>query len=61
MTTRNEHPERYPWWLNELESFGTITNRINKLNNLKEMRSLNEYVKHTIYDDYYNEDVTNFI
>jgi hypothetical protein len=52
---------RYRWWLNELESFGTITNRINKLSNLREMRSLNEYVIHTIYDDYYNEDVTYLI
>jgi len=52
MATRNEHPERYRWWLNELES-----KRVNNLNNLNEMRSLNEYVKHAIYHDYYNENV----
>jgi len=53
MATRNEHPERYRWWLNELES-----TRINKLNNLKEMRKcVNEYVKHAIYHEYYNENV----
>jgi len=46
MATRNKHPERYRWWLNELES-----KRVNNLNNLK------EYVKHAIYHDYYNENV----
>jgi hypothetical protein len=51
MATRIEHPERCLWRLNELESFGTITKRINKLNDLEEMRS------HAIYHNYYNEDV----
>ena len=37
---------------------GGETKRINKLNNLKEMRKcVNEYVKHAIYHEYYNENV----
>jgi hypothetical protein len=30
---------------------------MNKLNDLKEMRSRNENVKHAFYHDYYDEDV----
>ena len=49
--------QRYHWWLNEFESFGTITKRINKLNELKEIHSPNENVKHVIYHDYHIEAV----
>jgi len=34
MATISEHPERYGWWLNELESLGISANRINELNDL---------------------------
>jgi hypothetical protein len=35
MSTKKEHPERYGWWLNELESLGVSANRINEPNDLK--------------------------
>jgi hypothetical protein len=46
-----EHPERYSWWLNELESLG-ITLERHGLNNHKEASDLTEAVKQTLYEDY---------
>jgi hypothetical protein len=31
-----EHPERYSWWLNELESLGISTLEKNGINNRRE-------------------------
>jgi hypothetical protein len=56
MAKRNEHPERYRWWLNEL-SFGTTTKRINKPYILEDKYSLKMYVKDAICNDYCNEDI----
>jgi hypothetical protein len=53
-----EHPERYTWWLNELESLGISTLEKNGLNNRKEASDLTEAVKQTFYEQYlqaYNE------
>jgi hypothetical protein len=47
-----EHPEKYSWWLNELESFGIKTLERNGLNNYKETSDLTEAVKQTLYEDY---------
>ncbi|MGC2574599.1 MAG: hypothetical protein WA364_24060 [Candidatus Nitrosopolaris sp.] len=46
MATRREHPERYGWWINELNSLGVVAN---KFNNLRETRSLVENMKHDLY------------
>ncbi len=45
MATKNEHPETYDWWLNELESLGISTKRTNELNDLNEIRALTENIK----------------
>ena len=42
MATRDEHPERYGWWLNELESLG-IKYKENELNDLNEIRPDREF------------------
>jgi hypothetical protein len=47
-----EHPEKYSWWLNELESLGVDPLESNGLNNRKEARDLTEAVKQTLYEDY---------
>jgi hypothetical protein len=52
MATINEHTERYGWWLNELDSLGINTKRINELNDLKEIRNLTENIKQAFYQDY---------
>ncbi|MFY9567313.1 MAG: hypothetical protein WAQ29_13255 [Nitrososphaeraceae archaeon] len=53
-----EHPEKYNWWLNELESLGVNTLEKNGLNDYKDASDLTEAVKQTLYEDYlkaYNE------
>jgi hypothetical protein len=47
-----EHPERYGWWLNELESLGVNTLEKHRLNNHKEASDLTEAVKQSLYEDY---------
>jgi hypothetical protein len=47
-----EHPERYGWWLNELESLDVNTLQKHGLNNHKEVSDLTEAVKQSLYEDY---------
>jgi hypothetical protein len=47
-----EHPEKYGWWLNELDSLGVDTQDKNGLNNHSEASDLTEAVKQTLYEDY---------
>jgi len=52
MATRREYPERYGWWINELDSLGVGVKRINELNNLREIRRLVENIKHDLYQHF---------
>ena len=52
MATMREHPERYGWWINELESLGLSVKKINQFNNLDEIRDLTEIIKQDKYLDY---------
>jgi hypothetical protein len=52
MAATREHPERYGWWLNELESLGLSVNKINEFNDLDEIRDLAEIIKQDKYLDY---------
>jgi hypothetical protein len=48
-----EHPERYTWWLNELESLGIETKKDkNALNNRKEASDLTKDIKQILYEEY---------
>ena len=47
-----EHPERYSWWLNELESLGISTLEKNGINNRREVSDLTDAVKQTLYEEY---------
>ena len=47
-----EHPEKYGWLVNELESLGIDTLEKNGLNNHKEASDLTEAVKQTLYEEY---------
>lgn len=55
-TAKIEHPERYSWWLNELDSLGIGTLDKDKekdgLSSHKEASDLTEAVKQTLYEDY---------
>jgi hypothetical protein len=53
-----EYPERYSWWLNELDSLGISTLEKNGINNRSEASDLTDAVKQTLYEEYlvaYNE------
>jgi len=52
MATMIEHPERYGWWINELESLGLSVKKINELNDLHEIRDLAENIKQDKYIHY---------
>jgi hypothetical protein len=47
-----ERPEKYNWWLNELDSLGISTLEKNGLSNHKEASDLTEPVQETLYEDY---------
>jgi hypothetical protein len=47
-----EHPEKYSWWLNELDSLGISTLQKNGLDNQKEASDLTDAVKQTLYEEY---------
>ena len=42
-----EHPEKYNWWLNELDSLGISTLEKNGLNNRQKASDLTDAVKQT--------------
>ncbi len=57
MATVDEHPEKYGWWINELESLGiTETNRSDKLDNTNgsraELEDLAKTTKEMLYESY---------
>ena len=47
-----ERPEKYNWWLNELDSLDISTLQKNGLSNHKEASDLTEPVQQTLYEDY---------
>ena len=53
-----EYPDRFSWWLNELESLGISMNTKDACNNTKEASELTEEAKQIFYEEYqrtYNE------
>jgi hypothetical protein len=49
---RAEHPDRYSWWLNELESLGIRMRSKDACNNIKEASKLTEEIKQIFYEEY---------
>jgi hypothetical protein len=49
---RAEQPDRYSWWLNELESLGIRTHSKDACNNIKEASKLTEEIKQIFYEEY---------
>jgi hypothetical protein len=59
ITSINEYPEKYSWWLNELESLGLAVKKANDLNDISEVSSLTYSIKQVMFQDYetcYNEE-----
>ena len=47
-----EHPEKYDWWLNELDSLGISTLQKDGIKNRRESSDLTDAVKQTLYEEY---------
>jgi hypothetical protein len=47
-----EHPEKYNWWLNELDSLGINTLQKDGIYNRREASDLTDIVKQTLYEEY---------
>jgi hypothetical protein len=55
---RAGHPDRFSWWLNELESLDINTHTKEACNNTKEASELTEEIKQIFYEEFqraYNE------
>ena len=52
MTTKQENLQKDNWWINELESLGVSVKVWNELNNIEEISSLAENLKHVFYQAY---------
>ncbi len=52
MSTKKEHPEKYDWWISELDSLGVKIKRRNDMNDKKEIIDLTENIKQTLYQEY---------
>jgi hypothetical protein len=48
----DEHPEKYNWWLNELDSLGINTLKKDGIYNRREASDLTDVVKQTLYEEY---------
>jgi hypothetical protein len=51
-TSVKEYPEKYSWWLSELESLGLAVKKANDLNDITEVSSLTDSLKQVMFQDY---------
>jgi hypothetical protein len=59
MSIKEELPEKFGWWINELESLGLSVKKANELNDIKEVSSLTDSIKQILFQDFkthYNEE-----
>ena len=59
ITSTKEYPEKYSWWLNELESLGLAVKKANDINDIAEVSNLTDSIKQGMFQDYktcYNEE-----
>jgi hypothetical protein len=53
VTTRNEYPEKYAWWINELKSLGIKQDEKNEeLRDMQALENLTDDVKQLFIHDY---------
>jgi hypothetical protein len=61
---KKESPEKYSWWLNELESLGLSIKKANDLNDIREVGNLTDNIKQALLRDYktcYNEETEDIV
>ena len=49
---KKEFPEKYSWWLNELNSLGLAVKKANDLNDIREVSSLADNIKQVLFQEY---------
>ena len=52
MATKDEHPERYGWWIDELKSLGVEPKKINQVYDLQELCKVTQTLKETFLQYY---------
>lgn len=53
MATRNEYPEKYAWWINELNSLGIKKDeKIENLRDTQAVENLTDHVKQLFIHEY---------
>ena len=52
MSTKKEHPDKYGWWISELDSLGIKSMRRNDMNDRKEITDLTENIKQALFQEY---------
>lgn len=49
---KEDFPEKYSWWLNELDSLGLAVKKANGFNDIREVSSLADNIKQVLFQDY---------
>ena len=52
MSTKKEHPQKYSWWISELDSLGIIRIKRNDMSDRREITDLTENIKQTLFEEY---------
>jgi hypothetical protein len=52
MCTKKEHPQKYSWWISELDSLGIKRIKRNDMNDRKEITDLTEKIKQALFQEY---------
>jgi hypothetical protein len=52
MFTKKEHPQKYGWWISELDSLGIKRIKRNDMNDRKEITDLTENTKKALFQEY---------
>ena len=52
MSNKKEYPQRYGWWISELDSLGIKRIRRNDMKDRKQITDLTENTKQTLFQEY---------
>ena len=52
MAVESEHPEKYEWWINELNSLGIEINDKDQLNDFHQLENITDDVKQNMIQKY---------
>jgi hypothetical protein len=52
MAVKKEHPEKYGWWISELDSLGIKRLKRNDMKDRKQIIDLAENIKQTLFQEY---------